>query len=117
MRVYRILSARQASYGIAIDMSPFPSIETLRTSWETIRESFGDYTLSVEYGRAGFVVEELPEDASDEQRFDALARLENLGTTWAQQQAMHPEDERFETMEEADHQRQHDPDLIAEEGI
>jgi hypothetical protein len=116
VKVYRIRNARQASYGIAIDMSPVPSLEILRTSWETIRESFGAYSLSVEYGRADTVVEELSDDATDEERFDALARLENLGRTWAQQQAMYPELAPSQAFEVADHQRQHDPDLMAEQG-
>lgn len=89
MKVYKLIGARQASYGIG----------PIRGNWLTIRESFGDYSLSVEIGRPDHVVEELPDDATDEQMFDTLANLENLGRTWAEQQALYRQYEALDTNE------------------
>ena len=83
MKVYKLVGARQANYGIAT-ASP--------TQWITIRESFGDYGLSVEAGRRdhrSFFVSALPDDASEELQFNVLATLEELGRTWAEQQAIY----------------------------
>ena len=84
MIVYRLTGARQASFGIGTD-SP--------TKFETLRESFGEYDLSVEMARlGGEPIDTLPDDATYEQRWNFLARLEGIKTTWAEQEAVREAD-------------------------
>lgn len=82
-RVYRLIGARQAAYGIET---------ALPNQWETLRESFGEFDLSVEYGRPVEVVDAVSEDATVEARWNLLAGLEDIGGTWAEQEAVREAD-------------------------
>lgn len=81
--IMRLVGARQAGYGIVTDRP---------LAFETLRESFGEVDLSVEYGRPAEQVGELPDDASTETRWNALARLEAWPATWAEQEAVREAD-------------------------
>ena len=82
-RIYRLTHARQAGHGI----------ETDRPGWfETLRESFGEYDLSDEVGRAAEQVGYVAGDATYEARWNTLARLEGIPSTWAEQKAVRDAD-------------------------
>lgn len=83
MDVWRLEGARQASYGIG------PKGPNL---FETVKESFGELDLSVEYGRGVEIVETLDDDATVEERWNTLARLENWRGTHAEQEAVRAAD-------------------------
>jgi hypothetical protein len=105
MRVYRLQGARQASYGIGPTSTPGPVKGHLGDDWSewiTLRESFKDYSLSVELGRGVHRVAELPDNATEEQQFDMLAHWEQLDRTWAQQQELYAQ---YAREEEEDDQR------------
>ena len=77
-RIFRLVGARQAGYGI----------ETSKpTSWITLRESWGEVDLSVEYGRASEHVGDISDDATYEEMWTALALLEKWPKTYAEQEA------------------------------
>jgi hypothetical protein len=78
MEIWKLIGARQASYGIPAGSE---------NSYRTVRESHGELELSDEYGRPLEVVETLPDDATDEDQWNALARLENWPETYAEQAA------------------------------
>jgi len=54
--------------------------------FEQLLESHGEGRLGIESGQPVSFIRLLPADATDEQRFDALAEATGWGETWAQQQ-------------------------------
>ena len=96
MKIYKLIGARQAGYGIELPGRSRTANKGQNGAWLTLRESFGDYGLSIAIGRGVEEIGELPDDAGVEQRFDALAALEERGRTWAQQEASYAEYQRLE---------------------
>jgi hypothetical protein len=83
-QIWKLTGARQASFGILTDNENW---------WLTLKESFGEVDLSVEYGVGVEPVGALADSATDEEVWTALADLEKwTSTTYASQEAAREED-------------------------
>lgn len=78
---------RQPAYGIGTADSDQP---------ETIHEAHGTYTMSKQHSVPMTLLRDLPRNLTWEQRFDILAAAEQIGCTWAEQdarlRAIYPDD-------------------------